>query len=243
MGAEAAPPPKSIAIMILYPILLNLQGETCVIVGGGEVARRKIEHLLEAGADVVVIAPKAHRAIGRWARQGKIALRRRRYEPECLADDPKLVFACTDDPETNRAILADAKERKIYANSVDDPTGGDFHVPSMVRRSSFLLTASTGGKAPALAREICHRLEQQFGPAWGDFTDMLGSLRAGWKKRGEERLTHRRMLEILASDAFEVMQSSGEGAARRRVRELVTRAAANRTPPATKTKPKAPKGA
>ena len=224
--------------MTLYPILLNLEGEPCIIVGGGEVARRKIEHLLEAGARVSVIARRAHPVIRRWARERRISLLKTDYRPEHLDDNPRLLFACTDDRRTNRRIIADARKRGIDVNCVDDPRSGDFHVPSMVRRGSLLLTVSTGGESPTLSRVICHRLEQQFAPAWGDFTNLLGKLRRRWKTRGESGLTQERTRAIIDSDSFEVLQSEGEPAARRRIERLLRKA---RTKPARERNPPRPR--
>lgn len=207
--------------MILYPILLNLQGRLCTIVGGGHVARRKIEHLLEAGARIHVISPRPGAAILRWAKEEALTLHRGAFDPARLDRRSRLVFACTDDPVVNRQVLACAEELGILANCVDDPESGDFHVPSMVRRQNLLLTVSTGGLAPGLSREICHRLQQQFGPAWGDFTELLGRLRMDWKRHGESGRIHQRMLELIASDTFEVMQQRGVAAAARHARRLI----------------------
>lgn len=207
--------------MILYPILLNLDGQLCTIVGGGNVARRKIEHLLEAGARIRVISPRPNRAILNWARSKSVEIVRRAYAPELIDPESRLVFACTDDSRVNRQVVKRAAELQVPANCVDDPKAGDFHVPSMVRRGSLLLTVSTGGKAPGLSREICHRLEQQFGPAWGDFTDLLGRLRMSWKRKGEAPRIHQRMLEIIGSDTFEVMQQRGPRSAARHARRLI----------------------
>lgn len=207
--------------MILYPVLLNLNGARCTIVGGGNVARRKIEHLLEAGARVRVVAPRLHAEIRRWQREGRVEVDKREYSGDLLDDRPRLVYACTDRRDVNRRVMEDARALGIAANASDDPEGADFHVPSMVRRGSLLVTVSTGGKAPALARELTHRLEQQFGPAWGDFTDLLGTLRAEWKRKGEATRLHARMKEIIGSDTFEVMQTRGTQAALRHARALV----------------------
>lgn len=207
--------------MILYPILLNLEGQLCTIVGGGNVAGRKIEHLLEAGAKVHVISPRPSATLTRWAKTGALTLYRAAFTPDRIDPRSRLVFACTDDPAVNRRVLARAAELGIPSNCVDDPGAGDFHVPSMVRRQSLLLTVSTGGMAPGLSREICHRLQQQFGPAWGDFTELLGRLRMGWKRRGESERIHQRMLELIASDTFEVMQQRGAPAAARHARRLI----------------------
>lgn len=229
---ESCPGGLDATKMILYPILLNLRGERCLIIGGGEVARRKVEHLLEAGARVRVIAPRAGADFARWKKEGRIEWVRAAYRADMLEEEARLVFACTNDAAANRKIAEDARARKISVNCADDPARGDFHVPSMVRRGDFLMTVSTGGQAPALAREICHRLEQQFGPAWADFTGLLGDLRRKWKTRGESARIHSRMLEILASDTFEVMQSQGMKAARHRVARLLREkhAAGRRTP-------------
>lgn len=207
--------------MIYYPILLNLADVRCVIVGGGEVARRKIHHLLEAGARLLVCAPRVHPRIAQWALDGALDLRRQSYRREILDPPPRLVFACTDEPKVNRKVVADARAIGVPCNAAEDQASGDFHVPSMVRRGSLLLTVSTGGLAPALSREICHRLEQQFGPAWGDFAQLLGRLREEWKSRGEAELIHQRMLEIIASDVFEVLQARGRQAALARIDALI----------------------
>lgn len=214
--------------MTLYPVLLNLDGARCVIVGGGRVARRKVEHLLGAGARVCVVAPRFDAALRRLAARGKIDLVRSAWKGEFLRPDDRLVFACTDDPEVNRGVAVEARRLNVPVNCTDDAEGGDFHIPSMVRRDDLLLTVSTGGAAPALAREICHRLEQQFGPAWGDFARLLGDFRRRWKRRGESERIHARMREIIGSDVFEIMQSRGAEAAGRKIRRIVRRLEAER---------------
>lgn len=191
------------------------------MVGGGEVARRKINHLLEAGARLTVVAPRVHERIQHWAAEGRLELIAEPYHARLMKAGLRLAYACTADARVNARVIADARKRGVLCNSADEPAAGDFHVPSMVRRGSLLLSISTGGRAPALSREICHRLEQQFGPAWGDFTDLLGDLRDEWKSQGEADRIHRRMLEILASDAFEVLQSEGPAAARARIADLL----------------------
>lgn len=211
------------SFMILYPILLSLRDAGCVIVGGGAVARRKVVHLIEAGARLKIVAPAAVEPIRRLAREGRLEWIKKAYGPDMLEGNPRLVFACTDRREVNARVAADARALGIAVSLADDGEHSDFHLPSMVRRGSLLLTVSTAGEAPALSREICHRLEQQFGPAWGEFTSMIGELRRRWAASGEGARTHERVLELLASDTLEVLQTEGPRAARRHASKLLRR--------------------
>jgi precorrin-2 dehydrogenase/sirohydrochlorin ferrochelatase len=220
--------------MILYPVLLNLRGARCLIVGGGEVARRKIEHLLEAGARVSVVAPKLHPEITGWAKRGKVSVKKSEYSPRFVGENTRLIFACTNREEINRRVADDARARGIPCNRADDPKASDFHVPSMVRRGDLLLTVSTGGAAPMLARQICHGLEQTFGPSWGEFTALLGEIRREWLEQGLSGELHDRMNAVLRSDALQILESRGLKAARRRIDRLFP------TVPQTRASRKAP---
>ncbi len=163
--------------MLYYPVFLNLEGRLCVVVGGGRVGERKIEALLAAGARVKVISPEATPQVEKWAEEGRIELERRPYHEGDLSG-AWLVIAATDDPETQKAVYSEAEKRHIFCNVVDKPEFCSFIVPSVVRRGRLQLAISTSGASPATARRIRERLEEEFGPEWETYLELM----ARWRR-------------------------------------------------------------
>jgi precorrin-2 dehydrogenase/sirohydrochlorin ferrochelatase len=145
-----------------------------VVIGGGEIAERKIEGLLEAGARVTVVSPDVTRRIEAWAAAGAVALERRRYETGDLSDSA-LAYAATDDEAANRAVGEEAEAKGIWLNVVDRPERCGFFAPAVVRRGDLSIAISTNGASPALARRLREKLEQQLGP---EYARALKTLRA-----------------------------------------------------------------
>ena len=162
--------------MNLFPINLNLRGQTAFIIGGGGVAERKCRSLLDAGAVVRVIAPAITPCLAELALRGSITHLHRPYEPGAMAG-AALVFAATDDRTVNRAVAEEATHLGILVCVADEPAEGTFTSPSTVRRGDLLITISTGGRSPALARQIRGELEERYGPEYADVVDILGAFR------------------------------------------------------------------
>jgi uroporphyrin-III C-methyltransferase/precorrin-2 dehydrogenase/sirohydrochlorin ferrochelatase len=160
-----------------YPVSLELTDRPCVVIGGGELAEHKTYSLMDAGARVTVIAPDATSSLEELAEQGAIALVKRQYRRGDLAD-AFLAIAATDDGATNGEIFAEAEERRVLLNAVDDIEHCHFAVPSIVRRGDFLVALSTGGKAPALAKRLRAELSDRFGDEFEELVDLLGEVRA-----------------------------------------------------------------
>lgn len=162
--------------MDYYPAFLDLRGRNCLVVGGGAVAERKVESLLECGALVKVVTREATSALAELARSGSIELCLRDY----ISDDLLgifLVIAATDDPTVQARIGSEAKERGLLVNVVDDPANCTFIVPAVARRGELSIAVSTGGRSPALAARIREKLEGLFGPEYEEWVDLLGQLR------------------------------------------------------------------
>jgi len=158
------------------PIALNVEGRRCVVVGGGTVAARRVEALLEAGGVVTVIAPEADAAIQKAAQDGRIELKPTAYQASHL-DGAFLISAATNLPAINAAVARDAQARGILCNDAEDPDRGDFIVPSTVRRGDLLLAVTTGGASPSLAARIAEALEATYGPEYAAYTALLGEVR------------------------------------------------------------------
>ena len=157
-----------------YPINLDVEGKICAVVGGGRVALRKIRGLLEAGAEVFVIAPELCDELRAIVdedfippAQKKIIWLRQNYEHGCLPRGA-LMIAATNDPSVNRAAAQEALEKNMLVNVVDGSALPNnvlrFENPSTIRRGALLITVSTGGTSPALSKFVRRQLENIFPP-------------------------------------------------------------------------------
>lgn len=147
--------------MKLYPIMVNMNGKPAVIVGGGEVAARKVSDLIEAGALVKVISPEFHEDIIKTADsyKDKVVLLKRKYGKNDL-QGAFIVFSATNDSAVNAEVFREAEERGILINAVDDPPNCSFYVPSFVRKGDLLFALSTGGASPAMAARLRREIEK-----------------------------------------------------------------------------------
>jgi precorrin-2 dehydrogenase / sirohydrochlorin ferrochelatase len=163
-------------IVKYYPVYLDISKKRCVVVGGGDVAARKILRLLECGAVVTVVSRELTTTLINMVAQGKLIQVDDNYDEQYLAG-AFLVIGATDREEVNDRIAADCRARGVMVNIVDDPGRCDFILPSLVNRGSLSIAVSTDGKSPALARKLREELSVQFGPEYEGYLELLGWLR------------------------------------------------------------------
>ncbi|MCZ8063222.1 siroheme synthase CysG [Silanimonas sp.] len=189
----------------LFPVFLDLAGRRVLLVGGGVVAKRKAEALMEAGADVVVGAPELEPELARAVAEGRLAHRPGPFDPGWL-EGAWLVIAATDDPEVNAAVAREAEARRVWVNVVDDAPRCSFQVPARVERGPLQIAISSRGEAPMLARWLRERLETELDPALGDLAEWLGSKREVLRSRFPQTARRRQVIEALirgpAADAL-----------------------------------------
>jgi len=174
---------KHEAASVYYPILLNIQGKKCLVVGGGEVALRKVQMLVEHGANVEIVSPAFCPELNQLVKDGTIQAIHRDYETEDL-NDAFLAVAATDDIKTNEKIAAEARKIGILVNVVDKPDISDFIVPSYFRRGDIIVAVSTSGRSPALARKIRGELERDFKAEYAQLAVIASEVRSELKQRG-----------------------------------------------------------
>jgi precorrin-2 dehydrogenase/sirohydrochlorin ferrochelatase len=162
--------------MDLFPIFLKIAARPCVVIGAGNLAESKIESLQAAHAKVTVIAPEASRRIVDLAEAGDVEWLKREYAAGDLTGS-FLVVAATNVPAVNRAVFAEATEKDILCNAVDDPPFCDFYFPSVVRRGDLQIAISTAGASPALAQQLRKEINAQLPLDTGDWLTDLGDLR------------------------------------------------------------------
>ena len=159
-----------------YPILVELQRKKALVVGGGKVAQRKIETLLECGAFVQVVARELTAELEELRSWRKIEFLGGEFS-EAFLEGAFLVFAATDDVLLNRRVSQAAQQRGLLVNAVDQPADCNFIVPSVLTRGDLLIAVSTSGKSPAFARKVRVELERHFGEEYGFFLNLMGNLR------------------------------------------------------------------
>lgn len=164
-----------------YPVFLDLNGRRCVVVGGGDVALRKVKPLLDSGALVEVISPRLCSGLKQLENDKKINVIGRKFQPGDLTG-AFIAIAATANLQTNAAVAAEGLEKSIMVNVVDDPARCDFILPSYCRRGGIILAVSTSGMSPALARKIMSRLEKEFGPEYGTLATITQKVRARLKR-------------------------------------------------------------
>jgi precorrin-2 dehydrogenase len=159
-----------------YPISLEVSGRRAVVIGRMAVAQGKAEALLEAGAQVTVIAEGPGRMLDKLEREAGATVKRRKYEPGDL-EGAFVCVASSADSEIRAAIHAEARWRRVLVNVMDDVPHCDFAAPAVVRRGDLAIAISTGGRSPALARRLREELSEQFDPRWTELLDLLGEVR------------------------------------------------------------------
>lgn len=194
--------------MSLFPIFLKLDGRQCLVVGAGKIAAAKIPGLLEAGAEVQVVAPQAGGAVAELADAGLITWEERSFAREDL-QGKFLVIAATSSLELNQTIFAEAQKRGVLCNAVDDPDRCDFYYGAVVRRGDLQIAISTAGNSPALAQRLRAQLELQFGPEYSDWLEQLGSVRKQLFSSQIDPEVRRNLLhEIASQHAFDALHAA-----------------------------------
>ncbi len=174
MNGTASAPPRN--ALLGWPVSLVVTGRRVVVVGAGRIAARKIEPLLDLGADVHVVAPDIGSEIDAWAAAGRLATTERAFVAADL-DGAWLAVTATDDPATNAAVFAAAEYRRIWCNSADDPANCSFTLLSMLRRSDVVVAIGTGGRSPALAKWLRARIDADVGALLGPLLELLSEER------------------------------------------------------------------
>jgi len=170
-------------------------------VGGGEVGARKAEHLVFCGARVVVLARELVFALKRLKQEGRIEHIEADYEAAYL-NGAFMVIGATNNAEVNKKISTDARVLGIMVNIADDPLQCDFIQPAVVRQGDLVISVSTGGKSPALAKKLKAELEASFGQEYAIFLDIMGKLREERMVRGCPVEENKRIFTALINSAI-----------------------------------------
>ena len=207
--------------MKYLPLSLDLKDRPVTVIGGGQVAARRVEALLECGAAVTVVGPEPSVAILRLAEAGRLVLLHRAYRRGDL-EGARLVMTATDDPEVNRSVWHEARELGIWINVADEPSRCDFIMPSVVRRGDLTVAVSTSGRAPALAARLRQRIARIVGPEYERLVDVLDQARTIARERAADPEERRRLqYRLVDSDLIDLIRHGNDAAVGHRVDEVL----------------------
>ncbi|MEM7465758.1 MAG: siroheme synthase CysG [Pseudomonadota bacterium] len=168
--------------MQFLPIFLNSKNRDCLVVGGGEVAARKIETLIRAGAEITVVCPDIGKSVAALVDEKVVKHLPRTFNDSDISQQ-LLIIAATNDHTVNARVSALASEHNIPVNVVDEPTLCTFIMPSIVDRSPVVVAVSTGGAAPVLARLLRAKLETMIPARYGELATLMQSARERVKEK------------------------------------------------------------
>jgi precorrin-2 dehydrogenase/sirohydrochlorin ferrochelatase len=190
----------------LYPVNLILRGRRCLVVGGGEVALRKIEGLVGAEAVVHVVAP----AVSADVKAQPVTWEERPYRRGEVAGY-RLVVSATDDPAVNRTVFEDGEAAGVWVNAADDPANCSATLPAVSRRGPIVVAVSTGGHSPALSAWLRRRADEELGPEYEVLVRLLSDEREAIRAAGRstedldwQKALESGMLELIKAGQVEL---------------------------------------
>jgi precorrin-2 dehydrogenase len=199
-----------------YPVFLNLKGRKAVVVGGGNVAERKVLSLIESHADVTVISPSLTERLQKEKSLRRIRHLGRRFRKGDL-DGAFLVIAATDSRETNRSV---ANEASCLVNVVDVPSECNFIAPSVVKRGPLTIAISTGGVSPAISKSLRKEIETLYSPSFSEYLRFARKMRMRALAEIADKKKREAFLKGIASkEVLKALRTSGPDAAKKMVLE------------------------
>ncbi|MEK3864943.1 NAD(P)-dependent oxidoreductase [Paenibacillus sp. FSL H7-0716] len=190
------------------PIMLDCEGQPCVVIGGGVVAERKVSGLLEAGAAVKVISPSLTDSLDSLAEKGLLIWMDRTYAPGDLRG-AFLVYAATNDRAVNEEVAQESRRLGIHVNVASHAEAGNFITPGVVRRGRLTVAVSTSGAGPLAATKIKNVLEKALDAAYEPYLDFVHAMRTRIKEKEPSAEVRGRLLRKLG--ALDVLNEMSKG--------------------------------
>ena len=192
--------------MAYFPLFIDLSGKETLIVGGGKVAERKVQILLNFGASILLISPETTSPINVLIDSGAITFCKREYRSEDILS-AVLAIAATGNREINRQIYNDAVCKGIPVNVVDDPELCTFVFPSVVQRNDLVIGITTSGSYPALSKYVRKKLEAIFPVNYGEFVSILKKYRKKIRREIKNPIKRKQVLKDLLEIAVQAAES------------------------------------
>jgi siroheme synthase-like protein len=206
---------------VFYPLFLDLNGRPVLVVGGGVVAERKVDSLLEAGASVTLVSPDVTPHLRALERAGSIRIVPREFIDADL-EGKLLAISATDNAAVQEQVARDARARNVLINTVDQPALCDFIVPAVVRRGDVVLAISTSGKSPALAAALRAKFDGMITEDLARVAEVLGRARSEVHARFTDPGKRKEIFErIVNSGILDWIAECDDATALKRVRSIM----------------------
>ena len=206
---------------MFYPLFIELRNKPVLVVGGGQVAERKVDSLLQAEAAVTVVAPSLTSQLKKWEADGSIQTKLRRFEETDL-ENALLVISATDETETQERVATLARARGILINTVDEPRLCDFIVPAVIRHGDVIVAISTSGKSPALAAALRTKVETVVTRDAARAANLLGTIRSEVHARFADAARRKEVFErIVQSGILDWISDYDDAAALQKVYSII----------------------
>lgn len=194
-----------------YPVMLKIKDKTCVLIGGGKVAARKLEGLLHCNARVRIISPQIDCAIEKLIDNNNcIEWVNRNYTSGDL-DGGDFVICATNRRDVNEQVYTDARKVGIPLNAADRPELSDFIIPAVVRRGSMQICISTGGKSPGLSKKVKEHLEEQFDNSYSELVEIMEAVRKWVLSNVKDEVVKQRMLKTVVDTYPDILRCLRSG--------------------------------
>lgn len=191
--------------METYPVMLNIKGKAVAVVGGGQIAYRKMDSLLRAGAKVTVISPEINLNVEKLYRENQISWKNKAFEPNDL-DSAWIVIAATNSKKVNESVALSSGNHQLV-NVVDNHEIGNLHVPANLIRGELTISVATGGASPILAKVIRDELAVTYDETYEDYLTFLAKSRGKIKQLTCNQKTKTQLLKIITDETYRKSKS------------------------------------
>lgn len=204
-----------------YTACLSIVGKSALVVGGGDVARRKIANLCDCGAKVTVVSPKLDSVLDYMAFQKEFIWKDRNFKPADI-EGMFIVIAATDDRDTNHTISSLCKDKDILCNVVDSSEECSFILPSTIDRGPLTIAISTSGISPSLAASIRQELEMAYGEEYGTFLELVSTFRPYVIENFASPFVRQRIFDrMIASRALALIRNGMKDQAEKELKDVL----------------------
>lgn len=211
------------AISNYYPILINLQRFPCLIIGGGEVALRKVQTLLLFNAKITILSPKICEPLKELIEANKLKIILKPYSKEYIKNY-KIIFSATNNRKINEQVHSDCRDENKLLNVVDVPDLCDFILPAVVKRGDLTISISTQGRAPFYAKEIKNKIDHIFPSYYEDIIDLAGNFRSvllNNKRYNSPKIKEKAFIQFFMIDWKNVLENEGKKKANEYLRKIL----------------------
>ncbi|MFC2130442.1 bifunctional precorrin-2 dehydrogenase/sirohydrochlorin ferrochelatase [Bacteroidota bacterium] len=208
-----------------FPVLIDLNSFKALVIGGGKIATRKVNNLLEFKGLITVLAPNFSEGIKSLADNQRITLIQKKYEQGDI-DNYKIVFCATGDPIADEEIYEECRQKGILLNVADVPELCNFIMPATIKRGALTVSIGSQGKAPFLVRETRKKLDAFFPDESADIVELAAELREKMmelKIYYDENIRENTIKDFFNLDIGQIIREKGRESAQKAVLDLINK--------------------